>query len=526
MAVVTVTPTYQPHEKQMMLHNAPASFDEISITLYGGSRGGGKSAGILADAFMFCTTYPGAKCCIIRERLDAVKQSFLDKLPTLFPQNAGGQQIYDYREKSSSWYPSRSIIFPNGSYITLQRVADYREALSQQGWEFHYLAIDEVTKQDERTFNYLLSTVRSTTQTNPYTGDELRIPTKVVLGCNPGGKGHKWVKRRFIDPTVVTYDPITNAPLETKDHVEIMKTAKGDIKVTVRFIPASYKDNPFLNASYAAMLEMQDENRKKMDLYGNWDVVAGKMFDLREDQLLDPKLAFSMVDKYPENVDIYISIDWGYKPSYHSALWHAVFEDGRVVTFKEMYGQELIFEDFVKEIKNQSRGYNITATLLPHDMYRNGDRYRDDSGRVIGEMKSDVFDYYGLNPIGVESGKGKVEMRYDKIHSSTRLDTADGVPIFRVSRLCSSLIDEMNEAVYDDFNMGAIAKGCKDHAIDAYGLFLVYYSSDIAPIGFDDVEIDTRTKLQRKLDDEEEELDAIADQGEVFFGVSLEEDWF
>jgi hypothetical protein len=50
-------------------------------------------------------------------------------------------------------------------------------------------------------------------------------------------------------------------------------------------------------------------------------------------------------------------------------------------------------------------------------------------------MKSDVFDYHGLNPIGVESGKGKVEMRYDKIHSSTRLDTADGVLIFRVSRV-------------------------------------------------------------------------------------------
>ena len=141
-------------------------------------------------------------------------------------------------------------------------------------------------------------------------------------------------------------------------------------------------------------------------------------------------------------------------------------------------------------------------------------------------MKSDVFDYYGLNPIGVESGKGKVEMRYDKIHSSTRLDTSDGVPIFRVSRLCSSLIDEMNEAVYDDFNTGAIAKGCKDHAIDAYGLFLVYYSSDIAPIGFDDVEIDTRSKFQRKLDAEEEELDSIAEQGDVFFGVSLEEEWF
>jgi hypothetical protein len=87
------------------------------------------------------------------------------------------------------------------------------------------------------------------------------------------------------------------------------------------------------------------------------------------------------------------------------------------------------------------------------------------------------------------------------------------------------LIDEMNEAVYDDFNTGAIAKGCKDHAIDAYGLFLVFYSSDIAPIGFDDVEVDLRSKLQRKLDDEEEELNSMAEE-ESSFGVYLEDDWF
>jgi hypothetical protein len=343
-----------------------------------------------------------------------------------------------------------------------------------------------------------------------------------VFGCNPGGKGHKWVKRRFIDTTVVTYDPITNAPLETKDYVEMLKTAKGTIKVTSRFIPASYKDNPFLNASYAAMLEMQDETRRQMDLYGNWDVVAGKMFELSEDQLMDPIDAFTAVDKHLEDCDIYVSIDWGYKPSYHSAHWHAVFDGGRTITYKEIYGQDLIFEDFVKKIKEESEGYEITATLLPHDMYRHGDRYRDDSGRVIGEMKSDVFDYYGLNPIGVESGKGKVEMRYDKIHSSTQLSAEDGVPLFRISKYCTNLIDEMNEAVYDEINLGAIAKGQRDHAIDDYGLFLVFYSSDIAPIGFEDIEIDTRTKIQRKLDDEEEELYSDSYQ----FGVTIEDDEF
>ena len=525
MAKVVVTPSYQPHAKQVLLHNAPCSFEDICITLYGGSRGGGKSAGILADAFMFATTYPGAKCVIIRERLDAVKQSFLDKLPTLFPQKVGGQTIYEYREKSTSWYPSRSIIFPNGSYITLQRVADYREALSQQGWEFHYLAIDEVTKQDERTFNYLLSTVRSTVQKNPYTGEDLRIPTKVVLGCNPGGKGHKWVKRRFIDPTVVTYDPITNAPLETRDHIEWMDTAKGKIKVITRFIPASYKDNPFLNASYAAMLEMQDENRKKMDLYGNWDVVAGKMFELQDAQLLEGREVYNILKNDKQPFDVYISIDWGYKPSYHSALWHAVFENGNVITFDEMYGQELIFEDFVQAIAEKSKnlGYYISGTLLPHDMFRGGDRYRDASGRIIGEMKSEVFDYYGLNPIGVESGKGKVEMRYDKIHSATHLTDNDGIFKFRISKTVTSLIDEMENAVYDDFNIGAIAKGCLDHAIDAYGLFLVFYSSDISPISAEEILGDTRTKWQRKLDDEEEALD----NGDIdSYGVTVEEDFF
>lgn len=133
MSTIVVTPNYKPNPKQLQLHNAPISYDDLWIILYGGARGGGKSAGILADAFMFCQSFPGAKCCILRESLDAVKQSFLDKLPSLFPQHAKGQQLYEYKEKSTSWYPSRTILFPNGSYITLQRVSSYKEAVSKQG---------------------------------------------------------------------------------------------------------------------------------------------------------------------------------------------------------------------------------------------------------------------------------------------------------------------------------------------------------------------------------------------------------
>jgi hypothetical protein len=140
-------------------------------------------------------------------------------------------------------------------------------------------------------------------------------------------------------------------------------------------------------------------------------------------------------------------------------------------------------------------------------MFRQGDRYRDDKGRVIGETKSDVFDSEGLNPISVESGKGKVQMRYDKIHSAMTLRNPDGVYKFKVSKSCESLIDELDKAVYDDVDPTQLARASKDHALDAYGLFLIYYSDDIEPIGFESVKVDNRSHLQRILEEDEEELE-------------------
>ncbi len=510
---LNVIPNYRPHKKQVLLHNAPVSFDSLSIVLYGGTRGGGKSAGILADAFLFCTTYPGAKVCIIRETLDAVKQSFLDKLPTLFPQEIDGHKIYEYREKSSSIVAplSRSVVFPNGSYITFQRVANYAEAEAKQGWEFHYLAIDEVTKQQEKAVMYLLSTVRSVEVDNPYTKQKLQIPTKVVFGCNPGGVGHKWVKEKYIDTTVTKYDPETNAPIQTKDYQQTFKdpVTKKDIICNVRFIPASWRDNPYLSDAYLIPLSMQTETKRKMDMDGNWDIVAGKMFEVSEEHIVS-KFEIRDILENPKLIkDIYVTIDWGFRPSFHSAIWVMVLQNGRSIAFKEIYGQDLVFEEFVAEIKHISSYYDITSTLLPHDMFRHGDNYRNSEGKIIGETKADVFEYHGLNPIPIESGKGTVDFRYDKIHSSFVIrDEEDNEFRHLIGENVSNLLDELEHAVHDDNGTGRIAASCAEHAIDAYGLFLVFYSSDIAPISLEDYKVDLRPRLQKRIEDEEEALDS------------------
>lgn len=539
MSVVTLTPLYKPHAKQILLHDAPVGFDEISLVLYGGQRGGGKSAGALMDAIMFATTYPHAKCCILRETLGAVRSSFLEKLPVLFPEKqrdpiSGNMiQVYRWQEKASGVFPDRSMIFPNGSFITFQRVADYKEAKSKQGFEFHYLCVDELTKQTKRTFDYLLSCVRSTTIMNPYTGKPLQIPTKVVGGCNPGGIGHKWVKQEFIDTTTVRKHPETNAPIQTRDYVYYVEHPDPhtpDVRVTVRFIPASWQDNPHLSPAYVAMLNRQPEAQRKMDMEGNWDIVAGKMFEYEEDSYISVRDSRELEDN-AKVVDTYISIDWGYKPSFHSAGWHHVFEDGSVVRFKQMYGQELIFEDFVKEIADKSDGYDITATLLPHDMYRHGDRYRDNDGRIMGETKAEVFAYMGLNPVGVESGKGKVDERFDKIHSASKIEIEQNgktIKKFRISKACVALKDELDNAVHDEFNPGKLAKACKDHALDDWGLFLMYYSSDIAPMGYEEmkVEIDTRSSWRKKMEQEEEDIRRATEQNISYDDYTrIQSDW-
>lgn len=538
--LIEYKPNYEPFPKQMLLHNAPTSYNELIVILYGGQRRAGKSAGILADAVMFAMTYPGAKICILRESIDAVKQSFLDKLPTLFPPTFEGETVYTYKEKSGNMDAplSRSVVFPNGSYITFQRVANYAEAIDKQGYEFHYLAIDELTKQEERTFDYLLTAVSSAKIRNAVTGKELRIPTKVVCGCNPGGIGHKWVKRRFIDTTVTKYsDDGHNTPLETKDYFELTTVPDRDhpgktkeIKTTVRFIPASWKDNIHINDSYVAILDKLPEHKKEMDMYGNWEIVAGRLFDFGPESYIDKWTAMEMIRKY--DPDIYISIDWGYKPSYHSAGWYAVFSDHRAIRFKELYGQELIFEDFVKEIKTMSKDYHIVGTCLPHDMFRHGDRYKDDNGRIIGEMKSDVFTYHGLNPMGIESGKGKVDMRFDKIHSASRLNLEDGNRRIQITSDCEALKQELDTAITDEINPTRMAKGTLDHAIDEFGLFLVMYSQDIAPISIEDIETkDERPKMVRKLD-EDYKLALRRAEDTVGYGqvddditISLEEDY-
>jgi hypothetical protein len=87
------------------------------------------------------------------------------------------------------------------------------------------------------------------------------------------------------------------------------------------------------------------------------------------------------------------------------------------------------------------------------------------------------------------------------------LQTSDGVYKFRISEACPNLIDELDHAVHSDIDPTQMAHSCRDHAIDDFGLFLVYYSDDIEPLGFDALIVDNRSYLQKLLDADEQRLE-------------------
>jgi hypothetical protein len=85
---------------------------------------------------------------------------------------------------------------------------------------------------------------------------------------NPGGRGHHWVKKMFIDPA--PYNKAYDATdIETG---EILRYPAGHSKAgrplfKRRFIPARLSDNPYLSESgdYEAMLLSLPEQQRRLE---------------------------------------------------------------------------------------------------------------------------------------------------------------------------------------------------------------------------------------------------------------------
>src|SRR5690606_18109108 len=278
--------------------------------LYGGAAGGGKSFAMIVDPLRYAHI-KDHRALILRKTLPELRE-LIDKTRELYPQAFPGAK---YKETEKIWK------FPSGASVEFGYLEKDADVYRYQGQAFTWIGFDEITHlATEFPWNYLGSRLRTT---NP------EIICYMRCTANPGGPGHSWVKKRYIEPAeagkpfVYGRNPVTGEPL------------------TRKFIPARLQDNPhlFKGGTYQAMLMSLPEIERRRLLEGDWDIADGAAFPefSRDIHTIEPFLI-------PAEWSRTKAVDYGYtSPS--CCLWAAIRpDDGTVFIYRELYERGLTAE--------------------------------------------------------------------------------------------------------------------------------------------------------------------------------------
>ena len=282
----------------------------VDELFFGGARGGGKSDYLLGDYLE--GLYHGAawRGIIFRKTYNELEELQI-RARELFPDYGGV-----YKSATSSESPfSNCWYFPGGATLKMRYLEHERDADGYQGHQYTWIGFDELTNHaTPYGYNKLKACLRNSAG----------IHGRIRSGGNPGGKGHIWVKARFID-IAPPYVPYTDS----------------ETGLTRVFIPSRITDNKYLkdNKQYISLLKSSgSKDLVKAWLNGDWDVVAGAFFDCwdREKHVIRPF-------EIPKDWARFRSFDWGSaKP--HSVGWWAIADGttdhprGALIRYREWYG--------------------------------------------------------------------------------------------------------------------------------------------------------------------------------------------
>lgn len=285
---------------------------------YGGARGGGKTDGMLGDWMAHSSEWGEAAVGVFFRRTYKQLSEVIARSKQLFSK-IGGQ----WNGERSEWK------MPGGGRLLFRYLERDSDAENYQGHNYTRVYIEEVTNfPSQGPIDKLRATLRST---------QPGIPVGMRLTGNPGGPGHAWVKKRYIDPNSKGYQIL----IET--FTNPFTGAKIDLERV--FIPARLIDNKLLMENqpmYVAQLQ-QTGSKQLVEawLLGKWDIIDGAFF--AEFDPIKHVLPAEFITKIPEHSFVYRAFDWGYSRPF-SCGWYAV-SDGSfglprdaLIKISEWYG--------------------------------------------------------------------------------------------------------------------------------------------------------------------------------------------
>lgn len=351
--------------------------------------------------------------------------------------------------------------FENGSTIHFMYCAKDSDLDRLQGVEYDIIYLDEATQLSEYQMKTITACLRGVND----------FPKRVYYTCNPGGQGHHYIKRIFIDK----------------------KYEDGENPEEYEFIRSLVTDNFALMRSqkdYIKQLEALPPRLRKMWLEGEWEVAEGMVFETfrtEPDQIKCAEAGITVEEAKERGLwthvipafdlgagerrgwQIYRSYDFGYAKPF-SCAWWAVDYDGVIYRIMELYGCTQTPNEGVKWTPHQQfdeirkieqqhpwlKGKNIIGIADPAIW---------DKSR--GESIYDVACKYGVyfSPGDHERIAGWMQCQY-------RLQfDENGYPRMYVFENCKAFIRTIPLLMYDEHRVEDIDTSQEDHVADEWRYF-------------------------------------------------------
>lgn len=230
-----IRPPVWPRQQYFLLNS------DVREVFYGGAGGGGKSQALFYAALQY-VGYSGYAAIIFRRTLKdlILPGALLDRAKAYLDHTPARWRA----DENRFYFP-----VPGGvdSSITFAYLENENDKFRYRSAEFQAICFDELTDFTETQYGFLFTRLRKGAHVDP------RVPLRMRSASNPGGRGHAWVKRRFVDDRT---------------------RRRGAM-----FIPALMHDNLSLDVeAYRESLALTDANTRLQIEEGRWDAVAGGRF--------------------------------------------------------------------------------------------------------------------------------------------------------------------------------------------------------------------------------------------------------
>jgi len=412
--------------------------------LYGGAAGGGKSYAMLADPLhgLNNSNFSGL---LVRHTTEELRE-LIQKSQELYPRAIPGIK---WSERKSQW------ISPRGGRLWMSYLDKDMDVTRYQGQAFNWIGFDELTQwSSPYAWDYMRSRLRSAYS------KELGLYMRATT--NPGGSGHQWVKKMFIDPSPYNKS-FWATNIETGDTITFPKghTKEGEPLFKRRFIPASLFDNPYLSegGDYEAMLLSLPEHQRKQLLDGNWDVNEGAAFPEfnRSIHVIDPF-------KIPQSWSRFRACDYGYG-SHTGVLWLAVSPSDQLIVYRELYCSKVTATDLADMIINaEQEDGTIRYGVLDSSLWHK----RGDTGPSLAEQ----MNMKGCRWRPSDRSKGSRVAGKNELHRRLQVDEFTDEPRLVFMSTCTNTISQIPALPLDKNNSEDVDTKSEDHLYDAlrYGI--------------------------------------------------------